>query len=97
MPVAIILTGTTPPCGRSSSSDGPGTADPPDRPAAPTVTAIDHQTLRAVGVDPADNNAPITSYDWRYRERGVGDPWQDLFNEVTLIQTITGLDASYRI
>ena len=43
---------------------------------------------------PHDNHAPITSYDWRYRERGVGDPWQDLFNEVSLIQTISGLDAA---
>ena len=69
-------------------------ADPPDRPAAPSVIALNDSTLRAIGVAPANNGAIITSYDWRYRERGVGDPWQDLFNEVSLIQTISGLDAS---
>ena len=33
-------------------------ANPPDRPAAPTVIAIDHETLRAIGIAPANNGAP---------------------------------------
>ena len=65
-------------------------ATAPARPAAPTLTVDDHDSITAVGVDPDDGGAPITSYNWRYRVNTPGQPWVNRNGETSLTQVLDG-------
>ncbi|MCY4431311.1 MAG: Ig-like domain-containing protein [Rhodospirillales bacterium] len=69
---------------------------PPDAPDAPAVTRSASDPASALDVSwtaPADNGAPISDYDVRYREMGAAE-WKDhAFEGTGASTTITGLPA----
>ena len=75
---------------------------PPDAPDAPAVTRSPSDPANALDVSwtaPADNGAPITDYDVRYREAGAAE-WKDhAFEGTGASTTITGLtaDSTYEV
>ena len=72
-------------------------ATAPARPAAPTLTVDDHDSITAVGVDPDDGGAPITSYNWRYRVNTTGQPWVNRNGETSLTQVLRRSGRCYGI
>ena len=49
----------------------------PDRPAAPTVSALNTTSLEVIGIAPDDGNDPPLTYQFRYRQVGT-TTWIDL-------------------
>ena len=78
--------GTTYAVGMASHS----TADRPDQPSAPTVTATSASSVSVSWSEPDDNGAAITSYDLHYRVTGTSD-WTLVSNQTGTSYTITGL------
>ena len=80
----------------STTIEGPS-AQAPDAPSAPTLTAGE-TWLEASWTAPADNGAAITGYDLHYRE--TGGSWQDANHTGTgPTKRITGLtaDTAYEV
>ena len=73
-------------------------AGKPVAPAAPTLTAGDHQ-LTVVWVTPASNGSAITDYDVEYREGSSGDWTVHTHGSTATTATITGLTngQSYQV
>ena len=69
--------------------------EPPDAPAAPTVTAASATSLEVSWAEPSDSGAKaITDYDLRYQASGAST-WTDPNHEGTATTaTITGLAAA---
>ena len=78
--------GTTYAAGMASHS----TADRPDQPSAPTVTATSASSVSVSWSEPDDNGAAITSYDLHYRVTGTSD-WTLVSDQTGTSYTITGL------
>ncbi len=80
----------------SATIEGP-TAEAPDAPSAPTLTAGE-TWLEASWTAPADNGAAITDYDVHYRE--TGGNWQDASHAGTTatkrIESLTA-DTAYQV
>ena len=88
----------------ASASHKVGGGDPPDKPAAPTVSRASNTSVTVTWTAPADNGAAIAGYDVQYRRHnqpGVADgAWTDATHTgTTASATISGLvrGASYEV
>ena len=53
----------------------------------------DHETIQGTASGPDDGGDAITSYDWRYKEAGPGNPWISVTGETALVVDFDGLNA----
>ena len=65
----------------------------PARASAPSMETQDHETIQGTASGPDDGGSPITSYDWRYKEAGPGNPWISVTGETALVVDFDGLNA----
>ena len=63
----------------------------PNRPAAPNVSAVDNDSIRAIGIAPFDGDSDITGYDWRYKKT-ADVAWINRNNQNSLVQIFDNLD-----
>ena len=88
----------------SPSAQGAPAPEPPDAPAAPTLTVWNKQ-LSASWTAPTDNNgASVSDYDVQYRKQNSNDTWPSAWTShshtgTATAATITGLtnDADYQV
>ena len=76
-------------------------AEPPGRPAAPSVRSASVSSLRASWTAPVNSGPPVTDYDYRHRVSASGGEWVETVNSVILgtETVITGLTpgTSYEV